>query len=567
MALTGDGKSKWGILVFASILLLGLMGVPVFAAYAQVTIPPPDQTGVTPLAAPDPATTNPRYLSGFGLDDAYTIFYEDRGDTAGCAFGARIYYNQTTTGAFGFAAASTATNICDTHFVVKDWPITIPAPDPNAGDYAYRGWGAVGNNPSHTFYVSNDLTNWTLISVFTFTDPGGVAPGEGVYYGFHDIVELDGEYYGFAEMNSGRTVIVHSLLGDDVWEVVASVGGLNPAHGPLHLGFFPGITGPTPTGSFLLMQVDGQLVYGKTSMPGDDSGIYLAINPPAAQAATPAAAAAAFADPANWTWRDGSTGLPDADSLILGSTAGAGGHDILETWSPPMSDPSGDWVLLYTGEYDAGGGLGNRAFGCAAVTSDCTVTIPPSAPVMPAATATRQGGADDPFSLPETGFPPGVGTRLPARPSGRPYWETSLRLLIPALGVELPIVGVPLFGGEWDVTWLAGQAGYLEGTAFPTLPGNTALAAHAVAPSGLPGPFANLENLVYGEQVVILSGGSAYIYEVRENLLVRPDDRSPLRHEEYDWLTLITCEAYDALNGTYGYRRVVRAVLVAVESR
>lgn len=566
MASRGDVLFR-GLLGSATALLFTFLAVPGTVALAQITIPLPDQTGATPLVAPDPAATNPRYLSGFGLDNAYTIFYEDRSDTAGCGFGARIHYNQTTTGAFGFAAASTATNICDTHFVAKDWPITIPAPDPNAGTYAYRGWASVGNNPSHNFYVSNDLTTWTLISTFTFTDPGGVAPGEGVYYGFHDILELDGEYYGFAEMNTGRTVIVHSLLGDDVWEVVASVGGLSAAHGPLHLGLFPGITGATPTGSFLLMDVDGQLAYGKTSIPGDNSAIYLAVNFAAAQAASPAAAAAAFIDPANWTWRDGTTGLPDADSLILASTSGAGGHDLMETWSPPMSDPSGDWALLYTAEYDAGGGLGNRALGCAAPTADCTVTIPPAVADAPDAAATGEGDNEAPFSLPQTGFSPGAVSTLPSRSSGRPYQETSLHLLIPALGVELPIVGVLLNEGEWDVTWLSGQAGYLEGTAFPTWPGNTALAAHAIASSGLPGPFADLENLVYGEPVIILSGGNAYIYEVRENRLVRPDDLSPLGHEEYDWLTLITCEAYDVLSGTYGYRRVVRAVLVAVETR
>jgi LPXTG-site transpeptidase (sortase) family protein len=130
----------------------------------------------------------------------------------------------------------------------------------------------------------------------------------------------------------------------------------------------------------------------------------------------------------------------------------------------------------------------------------------------------------------------------------------------------LPLTGRFLIGG-WDVTWLAGQAGYLEGTAFLTLPGTTALAAHAVEATGLPGPFASLESLAYGESIVILSGGSAYTYEVRENLLASPDDLSPLRHEEYDWLTLITCEAYDPFSESYGYRLVVRAVLIAVEAR
>jgi hypothetical protein len=36
------------------------------------------------------------------------------------------------------------------------------------------------------------------------------------------------------------------------------------------------------------------------------------------------------------------------------------------------------------------------------------------------------------------------------------------------------------------------------------------------------------------------------------------------RHEDYSWLTLITCQRYNERTGTYRYRRVVRAVLIEV---
>jgi len=54
---------------------------------------------------------------------------------------------------------------------VDNWPITI-----GANTYAYRAWGAVGNNLNHTFYVSNNLTSWTEIyrGPLMFSDPGGV---------------------------------------------------------------------------------------------------------------------------------------------------------------------------------------------------------------------------------------------------------------------------------------------------------------------------------------------------------------------------------------------------------
>ncbi len=45
---------------------------------------------------------------------------------------------------------------------------------------------------------------------------------------------------------------------------------------------------------------------------------------------------------------------------------------------------------------------------------------------------------------------------------------------------------------------------------------------------------------------------------------VLPEDLSVLRHEELDWLTLITCEGFDEQSDSYLRRVVARAVLVEV---
>ena len=37
-----------------------------------------------------------------------------------------------------------------------------------------------------------------------------------------------------------------------------------------------------------------------------------------------------------------------------------------------------------------------------------------------------------------------------------------------------------------------------------------------------------------------------------------------MKHEEKTWLTLITCEGFNAKTGDYLYRRMARAVLVSV---
>ncbi len=143
-------------------------------------------------------------------------------------------------------------------------------------------------------------------------------------------------------------------------------------------------------------------------------------------------------------------------------------------------------------------------------------------------------------------------------------------------GVVVTISGVTISNGTaqaygggpggWDVTWLNRQVGWLEGTAYPTWEGNTVLTAHGYTADGEAGPFALLKNLSYGETIIIHLGGMKYTYAVRTNLLVNPSDTRWLtKHETLDWVTLITCQQYDAKTKSYRYRRVVRAVLVRVE--
>ena len=80
-----------------------------------------DRTPDAPLANPLPSSYHPRYISGFGLDDAFTVVFEDRDASS------RIEFVSTTSGPEGFPAAVTVTNITDTHFVIKDWPTPYPS--------------------------------------------------------------------------------------------------------------------------------------------------------------------------------------------------------------------------------------------------------------------------------------------------------------------------------------------------------------------------------------------------------------------------------------------------------
>lgn len=167
--------------------------------------------------------------------------------------------------------------------------------------------------------------------------------------------------------------------------------------------------------------------------------------------------------------------------------------------------------------------------------------------------------------LPSTGFAPGKVTHLPPPPREDLYVPVSdMQLAIPRLGVQVPLVGVPVSDTGWDVAWLGQQAGYLTDTAFPTLPGNTVIAAHAYLPNGERGPFADLQSLHWGDVINIHAWGQTYTYEVREARRVAPDDTTVMKHEEYSWLTLITCQEFDEKNQSYRWRYVVRAVLTKV---
>ena len=116
----------------------------------------------------------------------------------------------------------------------------------------------------------------------------------------------------------------------------------------------------------------------------------------------------------------------------------------------------------------------------------------------------------------------------------------------------------------WDTAWLGANVGYLQGTAFPTWRGNSAIAGHKVLPGGNAGPFAELHRLAYGDRIVIHGWGQQYLYEVRTMERVQPQDLSVLQHEELPWLTLITCRDFDESTGLYPWRTIVRAVQVDI---
>jgi LPXTG-site transpeptidase (sortase) family protein len=114
------------------------------------------------------------------------------------------------------------------------------------------------------------------------------------------------------------------------------------------------------------------------------------------------------------------------------------------------------------------------------------------------------------------------------------------------------------------VSWLQNQVGWLNGTAYPTWKGNSVLTAHVVNADGKPGVFSRLKSLGVGEYIFVYGAGYRYTYKVVSNDVVQPTDASVMKHEDKSFLTLITCDTYDAKTGTYLHRVVIGAALVDV---
>jgi LPXTG-site transpeptidase (sortase) family protein len=169
--------------------------------------------------------------------------------------------------------------------------------------------------------------------------------------------------------------------------------------------------------------------------------------------------------------------------------------------------------------------------------------------------------------LPDSGFAPGVISKYRDRSANRKnsMISSNLWLDIPVLSVKMNVVGVPLVENTWDVSWLWDQAGWLEGSAFPSGTGNSVLTGHVYLPDGSAGPLVNLSTMAWGQKIILHSSGQQYIYAVQSVVNVLPSDKTAFLHEDGSWLTLITCKGFDPSSNSYQYRVVVKAKLVHVE--
>jgi LPXTG-site transpeptidase (sortase) family protein len=272
-------------------------------------------------------------------------------------------------------------------------------------------------------------------------------------------------------------------------------------------------------------------------------------------------------DPCNVWWRIGSSTTLGTTTSFIGTVISQNGVNAMQTGATL----NGRFLALSAGTVTLDSNTITTPV-CAAATNTPTRTptnTPTNTPTRTPTNTPRPVPTNTPLPavLPASGFAPQRVSVLAAQPAKKAYADLGdLWLEIPRLGVQMPIVGVPQTDGEWDVSWLGNDAGWLNGTAFPTWAGNSVLAGHVYDANGNPGPFVHLNWLWWGDQVIVHAWGAQYIYEVREVLQVAPGATSAvIKHEQLPWVTLVTCRGYDEATNSYKYRVAVGAVLVEVK--
>jgi LPXTG-site transpeptidase (sortase) family protein len=190
-------------------------------------------------------------------------------------------------------------------------------------------------------------------------------------------------------------------------------------------------------------------------------------------------------------------------------------------------------------------------------------TPPPNTPV-PTATQEPQHGGGDTQPTPETLPALGAGVEKPGKPD---LSSSVMRIQIPNLGLDSAVEGVPLMDGTWDISNLGQEVGWLETSSQPNLGGNTVLIGHLNLIGGAVGPFADLNQLAPGMEIVVSADGIDYHYMITQMNITGEANISAQSQTDSPRLTLITCyrPSWDVTSQSYRRRLIVVAEPVGPE--
>ena len=120
-------------------------------------------------------------------------------------------------------------------------------------------------------------------------------------------------------------------------------------------------------------------------------------------------------------------------------------------------------------------------------------------------------------------------------PIPTPGPEQAIRIQIPAIGVDAPIVQ----GDGWEQ--LKKGVGQHIGTANPGSAGNTVLSAHNDIFGEI---FRDLDRLQPGDEITIYTTQRSYTYVISDSIVVEPTQVDIMENTSQATLTLISCYPY-----------------------
>lgn len=111
------------------------------------------------------------------------------------------------------------------------------------------------------------------------------------------------------------------------------------------------------------------------------------------------------------------------------------------------------------------------------------------------------------------------------------------RIMVPALGVDLPVKEAKIINGYWEV--FSDTAAWGKDSGVPGEVGNQVIFAHARE-----GLFLPLKDVTTGMRVYVLTDQNWYQYEVEEIKEVLPNQVEVIAPTEDETLTLYTCSGF-----------------------
>jgi LPXTG-site transpeptidase (sortase) family protein len=185
---------------------------------------------------------------------------------------------------------------------------------------------------------------------------------------------------------------------------------------------------------------------------------------------------------------------------------------------------------------------------------DRTVSTASATPNWSAAQSTKGNAILKHFSHHQTVKVAAAQAVSPAAKGHQP----ALRMIIPKIGVNAPVVDTPPVNGIWDVAdW---KVGHLSTSPNPGAVGNAAYSAHDDIKGEL---FKRVGELKPGDPIVLKTRSASYTYVVTGQQIVDPSNTSPLDPTAQPTITLISCVPY----WVDTQRLIIKAVLKSSTAR